>query len=112
MELEKAYDHSKVEEKIYKMWEESGFFNPDNLPDGKPYTIILPPPNVTGTLHVGHALTATIEDILIRYKRMNGFKTLWLPGTDHAAIATQSKVEKLLEKEEGKKSATWGAKNF
>jgi valyl-tRNA synthetase len=118
MELEKAYDHTKVEGKIYKQWEESGFFNPDNLPAGKaglkgePYTIVLPPPNVTGTLHVGHALTATIEDILIRYKRMQGYKTLWLPGTDHAAIATQSKVEKLLEKEEGKKKRDVGREEF
>lgn len=111
MELEKAYDHSKVEDKIYKMWEESGFFNPDNL-SGHPYTIILPPPNVTGTLHVGHALTATIEDILIRHKRMMGYKTLWLPGTDHAAIATQSKVEKLLEKEDGKKKRDLGREEF
>ena len=109
-DLEKAYDHSKVEDKIYKQWEKSGFFNPDNL-TGKPYTIVLPPPNVTGTLHVGHALTATIEDILIRYKRMQGFKTLWLPGTDHAAIATQSKVEKILEKE-GKKKRDLGREEF
>jgi valyl-tRNA synthetase len=65
----------------------------------KPFTIILPPPNVTGTLHLGHAAMLAIEDILIRYKRMNGFRTLWLPGTDHAAIATQSKVEKILEKD-------------
>lgn len=111
MELEKAYDHSKVEDKIYKLWEESGYFNPDNL-QGEPYTIILPPPNVTGTLHNGHALMATIEDILIRYKRMQGFKTLWLPGTDHAAIATQSKVEKILDKEEGKKKRDLGREEF
>jgi valyl-tRNA synthetase len=111
MELEKAYDHSKVEDKIYKLWEDSGYFNPDNL-KGEPYTIILPPPNVTGTLHNGHALMATIEDILIRYKRMQGFKTLWLPGTDHAAIATQSKVEKILDKEEGKKKRDLGREEF
>ena len=111
MDLEKAYDHTKVEEKIYQQWLDSGFFNPDNL-SGEPYTIVLPPPNVTGTLHVGHALTATIEDILIRYKRMQGFKTLWLPGTDHAAIATQSKVEKILEKEEGKKKRDLGREEF
>lgn len=111
MELDKAYDPSSVEEKIYKTWEESGYFNPDNL-KGEPYTIILPPPNVTGTLHVGHALTATIEDILIRYKRMQGYKALWLPGTDHAAIATQSKVEKILEKEQGKKKRDLGREEF
>lgn len=94
-ELDKAYDHSQVEDKIYKQWLDSGYFNPDNLPERHktPYSIALPPPNVTGTLHVGHALMLVIQDILIRYHRMKGFKTLWLPGTDHAAIATQSKVE-------------------
>jgi len=114
IELEKAYDHSKVEDKIYKQWEESGYFNPDKLPGDRtePYTIIMPPPNVTGTLHMGHALMATIEDILIRHKRMQGKKTLWLPGTDHAAIATQSKVEKLLEKEEGKRKNDLGRDEF
>ena len=111
MELEKAYDHTKVEQNIYDTWIKSGYFNPDNL-KGEPYTIIMPPPNVTGTLHMGHALMTTIEDILIRYKRMQGFKTLWLPGTDHAAIATQSKVEKLLEKEEGKKKRDLGREEF
>ena len=86
------------------MWEESGFFNPDNLPERhkEPYTIMMPPPNVTGILHMGHALMLTTEDIMIRYQRMCGKKTLWLPGTDHAAIATQSKVEKDIYKKEGK----------
>lgn len=95
IELDKAYDHTKVEHKIYQQWLDSGYFNPDKLPPRhtEPYSIILPPPNVTGTLHVGHALMLVIQDILIRYHRMKGFKTLWLPGTDHAAIATQSKVE-------------------
>ncbi len=100
-ELEKAYDHVSVEDKIYKKWMESGFFSPDNL-DGDPYTIIMPPPNVTGTLHIGHALGTTIQDILIRFERMRGKKTLWLPGTDHAAIATQAKVEADLYKKEKK----------
>jgi len=102
----KPYNPAATEPEIYKKWEKSGYFNPDNLPASaqgssaaKPYTIIMPPPNVTGVLHMGHALMLTIEDILIRYKRMRGFKTLWLPGTDHAAIATQSKVEKDLAKE-------------
>ncbi len=86
------------------MWEDSGFFNPDNLPERhkEPYTIMMPPPNVTGILHMGHALMLTTEDIMIRYQRMCGKKTLWLPGTDHAAIATQSKVEKDIYKKEGK----------
>ncbi len=104
-ELPKAYDHSQVEDKIYKMWLESGYFNPDKLPDSEkrePFTIIMPPPNVTGTLHIGHALFATIQDILTRYQRMQGKRALWLPGTDHAAIATQSKVEADLYKKERK----------
>lgn len=100
-ELEKAYDHSKVEEKIYKLWEESGYFNPDKLPGERkqPYTIIMPPPNANAPMHLGHALFVTIEDILIRYKRMRGYKTLWQPGTDHAGFETQVVFEKKLEKE-------------
>ncbi len=106
----KPYNPQETEPKIYKMWEESGFFNPDNLPAqaGLPdrfkekYSIMMPPPNATGVLHMGHALTATVEDIMIRYQRMRGKKTLWLPGTDHAGIATQSKVEKNIYKKEGK----------
>jgi valyl-tRNA synthetase len=97
-ELEKAYDHTKVEDKIYKMWEESGFFNPDNL-TGEPYTIIMPPPNANAPMHLGHALFVTIEDILIRYQRMQGKKVLWQPGTDHAGFETQVVYEKKLEKE-------------
>ena len=100
--MDKAYSHKEVEDKIYKKWEESGSFKPEVNPDGDPFSIILPPPNVTGTLHIGHALMLTIEDILIRYHRMKGDMTLWLPGTDHAAIATQSKVEERLYKEEEK----------
>lgn len=107
----KPYNPSETEVSIYKEWEESGYFNPDNLPaqaglpgaeSRKPYTIIMPPPNATGVLHMGHALGLTIQDILIRYKRMRGYAALWLPGTDHAAIATQSKVEKEISKKEGK----------
>ncbi|MCX6757791.1 MAG: valine--tRNA ligase [Candidatus Nomurabacteria bacterium] len=100
----KPYDPANTESKIYKLWEESGFFNPDNLLGNRKesYTIMMPPPNVTGVLHMGHALMITLEDIMIRYKRMQGYKTLWLPGTDHAAIATQSKVEKEIQKKEGK----------
>ncbi|OHA11417.1 MAG: hypothetical protein A3I44_01910 [Candidatus Sungbacteria bacterium RIFCSPLOWO2_02_FULL_51_17] len=100
-DLEPQYDPKKVEDRIYKLWEESGFFNPDTLPRKreKTYTIAVPPPNVTGSLHMGHALNATIQDILIRKKRMEGYKTLWLPGTDHAGIATQNVVEKELKKQ-------------
>lgn len=100
----KPYNFAETEPKIYKLWEESGYFNPDNLPERhkEKYTIIMPPPNVTGVLHMGHALMVTLEDIMIRYQRMRGKKTLWLPGTDHAAIATQSKVEKEIKKKEDK----------
>src|SRR3989338_3811651 len=101
MELQKAYNPAETEERIYKLWEESGYFNPDNLPERhqEPFSIVLPPPNVTGTLHLGHALEDSLQDAIVRYKRMRGYRTLWVPGTDHAAIATQSKVAKLLEKE-------------
>ncbi len=100
----KPYNPQETEPKIYKMWEESGYFNPDNLPPRhkEKYSIMLPPANVTGVLHLGHALTLTTEDIMIRFQRMRGKKTLWLPGTDHAAIATQSKVEKIIKKDEDK----------
>lgn len=102
-ELVKAYEPQKYEDEIYKRWEESGFFNPDVCvakgvcnQDAEPFSIVLPPPNVTGTLHMGHAAMLAIEDVMVRYRRMRGDRTLWLPGTDHAAIATQTKVEKLL----------------
>ncbi len=102
--LLKPYDPVATESHIYKLWEESGFFNPDNLPlrHQKSFAIVMPPPNVTGILHMGHALAVTLEDTMIRYKRMQGFKTLYIPGTDHAAIATQSKVEKEIKKNENK----------
>ncbi len=103
------YNPADTESRIYTMWEESGFFNPDvcvqkgiTKPDAKPYTIMMPPPNATGVLHMGHAMFLTLQDILIRHKRMSGYKTLWLPGTDHASIATQSKVEGEIKKKEGK----------
>ena len=100
MELEKNYNPNEHEAQIYARWEASGFFNPDNLPgDGESYTIIMPPPNANAPLHLGHALFLTIEDILIRYARMQGKKTLWLPGTDHAGFETQVVFEKKLEKE-------------
>ena len=106
------YNPKEHEEKIYQLWEKSGYFNPDKNETGKSYSIVLPPPNVTGTLHVGHALMLVIEDILIRYHRMKGFKTLWLPGTDHAAIATQSKVEKIIYDKEGKSRYDLGREEF
>lgn len=107
--LAKPYDPANTEARIYSLWSESGFFNPDTCiekgvtkPDAEPYTIVLPPPNVTGILHMGHAMMLTIQDVMIRFARMKGYRTLWLPGTDHAAIATQSKVEKDIYKKEGK----------
>lgn len=110
--MDKIYDQKKVEQKWYKLWEQSGYFKPEINPDGKPYSITLPPPNVTGNLHIGHALMLVIQDILIRYHRMLGDKTLWLPGTDHAAIATQSKVESMIFKEEGKTKHDLGGEEF
>ncbi|OHA69330.1 MAG: hypothetical protein A3J57_01995 [Candidatus Wildermuthbacteria bacterium RIFCSPHIGHO2_02_FULL_49_12b] len=122
MELPTTYDHTKVEDKIYALWEKSGFFNPDRLPKRevlspsglrpsgsndsskdnkrrKPFTILMPPTNANGSLHAGHGLVLTIEDIMTRYKRMRGYKTLWLPGLDHAGFETQVVYEKQLEKE-------------
>lgn len=96
--FEKAYDPEGIEEDWYKEWVEKGYFSPDRT-EGSPFCIVIPPPNVTGSLHMGHALNATLQDILIRWKRMLGFKTLWLPGTDHAGIATQNVVERELARE-------------
>ena len=100
--MDKSYNPHENEPKIYKKWQKAGYFNPDSLnikKTAKKYTIVMPPPNITGELHMGHALNTFIQDILIRRKRMQGYKTLLLPGTDHAGIATQNKVEKQLKKE-------------
>ncbi len=101
MSLAKAYNPQKYEDEIYKTWLESGYFNPDNLPfeTDKHYAVMMPPPNATGVLHLGHASMLAIEDVFVRYHRLLGENALWLPGTDHAAIATQTKVEKLIAKE-------------
>jgi len=115
IELEKEYSSESNEAKINSLWSESGFFNPDNLnlpKDAKTYTIILPPPNVTDRLHLGHASLVAIEDLMIRYHRLKGERTLWLPGTDHAAIATQTVVEKKLYKETGKTRHDLGRVEF
>jgi len=112
MKFDSPYNPKLVENRIYKLWEKSGFLNPDNLKNAqKQFTITIPPPNVTGSLHMGHALNVVIQDILIRFKRMAGFKTLWVPGTDHAGIATQSVVEKKLKKE-GKSRFDLGREEF
>jgi valyl-tRNA synthetase len=100
-ELAKGYEHREVEARWYPFWQERGYFHGDESDRSRPpFSIVLPPPNVTGSLHLGHALTATLQDVLIRWKRMSGFNTLWLPGTDHAGIATQMIVEKELKKTE------------
>ncbi len=112
-EIPKVYEPSKFEDSIYAAWEASGFFNPDNLPGKRkePFSIVLPPPNVTGTLHVGHAIMLALQDLMIRFERMRGKLTLWIPGSDHAAIATQTKVEKLLQKQ-GKRRYDLGREKF
>lgn len=102
MENEKdlgKYDPREIEQKWYKFWEENGVFHDEPDTEKEPYSIVLPPPNVTGQLHMGHALDNTLQDILIRYKRMQGYNVLWLPGKDHAGIATQVKVEKQIAEE-------------
>lgn len=99
--IEKNYDPKQFEDRIYKTWEEKGYFKACSDSEKEPYTIVIPPPNVTGQLHMGHALDETLQDILIRYKRLQGFEALWVPGTDHAGIATQIKVEETLRKEQG-----------
>ncbi len=103
-ELNEKYDPKEFEEKLYKTWEEKGYFKPSMDKTKESYCIMMPPPNVTGKLHMGHALDASIQDFLIRYKRMKGFNTLWLPGTDHAAISTEMKVVQKLREEGRKKS--------
>ena len=98
-ELPKVYEPQQVENEIYKMWQEGGYFKPQGKEGAKPFTIVMPPPNVTGQLHMGHAMDATLQDTLIRFKRMQGYDALWVPGVDHAGIATQIKVEEELRKE-------------
>lgn len=99
MDMNKTYDHSAVEQRLYDHWEQSGYFHAAPNPDKRPYCIVIPPPNITGQLHMGHALDNTLQDVLIRYKRMSGFETLWLPGTDHASIATEVKIVEQMAKE-------------
>ena len=111
-ELPKTYDPSASEEKLYKFWNDSGFFNAEVDENKKPFTIVIPPPNVTGQLHMGHAFDETLQDILIRFKRMQGYSALWMPGTDHAGIATQIKVEENLRKEEGLTRYDLGREKF
>ncbi|RDI91051.1 valyl-tRNA ligase [Thermosipho africanus Ob7] len=108
-EIGTRYDPANIETKWYKFWLEKGYFTPKK--EGPKYSIVIPPPNITGKIHMGHALNITLQDILVRFKRMNGFKTLWVPGEDHAGIATQTAVEKAIEKE-GKKREELGREKF
>ena len=98
-ELAKTYEPQEVEDRIYRFWEEGGYFHAEAHPDKKPYTIVMPPPNITGQLHMGHALDETLQDILIRWRRMQGYEALWVPGTDHASIATEAKIVEAMAKE-------------
>ena len=111
-ELPKTYEPQEVEGKIYSAWMEAGCFHAQPNPHKKPFSIVMPPPNVTGQLHMGHAMDATLQDILIRYKRMQGYEALWMPGTDHAGIATQIKVEEDLRKNEGLTRYDLGREKF
>jgi valyl-tRNA synthetase len=99
VELASRYDPKQVEDRIYEFWLEGGFFHTEPDRPGEAYTIVIPPPNVTGALHMGHALNGTLQDIFVRWRRMQGFNVLWLPGTDHAGIATQNVVEQNLARE-------------
>ena len=95
-DIPKVYSPAEVESRLYREWEERGYFRADPDPARRPFTIVIPPPNVTGALHIGHALDDTLQDVIIRFKRMQGYGALWLPGTDHAGIATQNVVEREL----------------
>ncbi|MBR3166045.1 MAG: class I tRNA ligase family protein, partial [Lachnospiraceae bacterium] len=110
-ELAKTYDPSQIEGKLYERWEEKKYFHAEIDQDRKPFTIVMPPPNITGQLHMGHALDNTLQDILIRYKRMQGYSALWQPGTDHASIATEVKIIAKL-KEEGIEKEDLGREGF
>ena len=111
-QLDKIYNPKEVEDRLYSGWVEKGYFTPQPDPNKEPFTIVIPPPNVTGQLHMGHAMDETLQDILIRYKRKAGYATLWVPGTDHAGIATQIKVEETLRKEEGLTRYDLGRESF
>ncbi len=111
-ELPKVYEPQKVEKKIYDFWMQGGWFKGVIDPEKKPFSIVMPPPNVTGQLHMGHAMDSTLQDILTRYKRMQGYAAMWLPGVDHAGIATQIKVEEVLRKEEGLTRYDLGREKF
>ena len=110
-ELAKTYDPGEVEDRIYRFWLDGGYFHAEVNPEKKPYTIVIPPPNITGQLHMGHALDNTLQDILIRWRRMQGYEALWMPGTDHASIATEAKIVEAMAKE-GLKKEDLGREGF
>ncbi len=111
-ELATVYDPKAIEQEVYKRWTDTGAFNAEPSDAGASYCIVIPPPNVTAPLHLGHALNNTLQDVLIRFKRMNQFNTLWMPGTDHAGIATQTVVEKRILSEEGKRRTDFERADF
>ena len=110
--IPKVYDPASVEKKWYKYWEEHRYFHAEVEADKKPFSIVIPPPNITGQLHMGHALDNTLQDILIRWHRMMGDNTLWMPGYDHAGLATQIKVEEVLKKKKERPGMTCAVKNL
>ena len=111
-EIPKVYNPQEVEDKWYRFWEENRYFHAEVDHNKEPFCIVIPPPNVTGQLHMGHALDETYQDILIRWKRMQGYSALWLPGTDHAGIATQARVEEHIREEEGLSRHDLGREKF
>ena len=110
--LAKTYNPKDFEDRIYEMWETNGAFRAEVNPDKKPFTIVMPPPNITGQLHMGHALDQTLQDVLTRWKRMQGYSALWLPGSDHASIATEVKVVNKIREEEGLEKEDLGREEF
>ena len=110
--LPKTYNPKDFEQRLYQEWMDKGYFKSSPNPDKKPFCIVLPPPNITGQLHMGHALDHTLQDILVRWKRMDGYETLWQPGTDHASIATEVKVVERIKEQEGKTKYELGREEF
>ncbi|MCB1108769.1 MAG: class I tRNA ligase family protein, partial [Chlamydiia bacterium] len=112
IEASMAYDPKNTEEKWYSFWEEQGYFKADPHSSKPKFSLVMPPPNVTGQLHMGHALVSTLQDVIVRFKRMSGFETLWIPGTDHAGISTQTVVERHLIQTEGKRRTDYNREDF
>lgn len=110
--MDKVYNPREVEDRIYAFWENNGYFRAEVEPDKEPFCIVIPPPNVTGQLHMGHALDETYQDILVRWRRMQGYNAVWIPGTDHAGIATQARVEEHIRETEGKTRHDLGREEF